>query len=156
MSVRLFEEFQKKNFSVKVGGIKLKGGGDDEEICIAIPLKVSSGQQKPKELDENFIRVIEYEYAVRYLEQMGIESNPKNIQNLLKSNPLSSCELSSGWNNSGSLADVLYIYPNRKKRFTFDTNREQINKKKEEDVLRSSQKSRTFHSTREHEADKLS
>jgi hypothetical protein len=52
-------------------------------------------------LNEEFIKVIEYEYAVRYLEAMGIEPNQKMIQNLLKNQPLSSCELSSGWNNSG-------------------------------------------------------
>lgn len=34
--------------------------------------------------------------------------------------PLSSCEISSGWNNSGWLADVLYIYPNKAKKYTFE------------------------------------
>ena len=47
------------------------------------------------------MKVIEYEYAVRYLEIIGIEANPGNIQRLLLKQPLSSCELSSGWNNSG-------------------------------------------------------
>jgi hypothetical protein len=67
---------------------------------ITIPLK-NSTNSKPQELNEDFIKVIEYEYAVRYLEILGIEPNAKMITNLLKSNPLSSCELSSGWNNSG-------------------------------------------------------
>lgn len=89
-------------------------------------MKNSQGA-KPKELDETFIKVIEYEYAVRYLELMGIEPNPKMIQNLLKANPLSSCELTSGWNNSGSLADILYIYPNKRKKKTFENSRDQIN-----------------------------
>jgi hypothetical protein len=58
------------------------------------------------------------------LEQIGIEPNPKNIANLLLHAPLSSCEFSPGWNNSGWLADVLYIYPNKVKKQTFENNRE--------------------------------
>jgi hypothetical protein len=53
------------------------------------------------ELNDNFVKVIEYEYAVRFLEHLGIEPTAKMITNLLKHNPLSSCELSSGWSNSG-------------------------------------------------------
>jgi len=53
------------------------------------------------ELDENFVKVIQYEYAVRYLEILGIEPNPRNIGNLLKEAPLSSCDFQPGWNNSG-------------------------------------------------------
>lgn len=78
------------------------------------------------ELDENFIKVIQHEYAVRYLEKMGIEANTRNIARLLKQQPLSSCEFSPGWNNSGWLADVLYIYPNKIKKASFDANREVI------------------------------
>jgi len=73
MSLRMFEEFQKKNTSQRMSKTS-PGNNGSEEICIAIPLKNSSGN-KPKELDENFIKVIEYEYAVRYLEHMGIEPN---------------------------------------------------------------------------------
>ena len=116
MSIRLFEEFQRKNVAVKVGSLNSEGRA--EEIVIAIPLK--SQQGKAQELNEEFIKVIEYEYAVKYLEMMGIEPNPKMITNLLRNQPLSSCELSSGWNNSGSIADVLYIYPNKRKKKTFE------------------------------------
>ena len=63
---------------------------------------------------------------MRYLEQIGIEPNSKNIANLLKTAPLSSCEFSPGWNNSGWLADVLYIYPNKLKKQSFENNREAI------------------------------
>ena len=28
--------------------------------------------------------------------------------------------MTSGWNNSGWLADVLYIYPNKAKKYTFE------------------------------------
>jgi hypothetical protein len=62
------------------------------------------------------VKVIQYEYAVRYLEKIGIEANARNIQRLLKTQPLSSCEFSPGWNNSGWLADVLHIYPNKIKK----------------------------------------
>jgi hypothetical protein len=37
------------------------------------------------ELDDNFVKVIQYEYAVRYLEKMGVEANARNIARLLKS-----------------------------------------------------------------------
>ena len=63
---------------------------------------------------------------------MGIEPNSKNIANLLKTAPLSSCEFSPGWNNSGWLADVLYIYPNKVKKQTFENNREAILQMKEQ------------------------
>jgi len=77
--------------------------------------------------------VIQYEYAVKYLEQLGIEPNSKNIANLLKHAPLTSCQFNSGWNNSryesrfnmGSwLADVLYITPNQAKKNTFESKRD--------------------------------
>ena len=77
-------------------------------------------------MNEDFIKVIEYEYAVRYLEVLGIEANTRMIASILKTNPLSSCELSSGWNNSGSLADVLYIYPNKKKKKSFENKWEEM------------------------------
>ena len=79
---------------------------------ITIPLK--SGKGKKAELDSNFIKVIEYEYAVKYLELMGIDPSTKMITQLLNHCPLSSCELKSGWSNTGRLADVLFIYPNKR------------------------------------------
>ena len=78
-------------------------------------------------MDDDFVKVIQSEYAVRYLEQIKIEPNAKNIANLLKHAPLSSCEFSPGWNNSGWLADVLYIYPNKIKKQSFENNRETLN-----------------------------
>lgn len=32
----------------------------------------------------------------------------------------------SGWNNSGALADILYIYPLKKDRKTFDKDKEEL------------------------------
>ncbi len=79
----MFEEFQKKNLVKKVGGLK-STNAQSEELVISIPLK-GSQNGKPQELNEEFIKVIEYEYAVRYLEVMGIEPNNRMIQNILKS-----------------------------------------------------------------------
>ncbi len=42
MGTRLFEEFQKKNITLKVGGMRsAKPGSNSDEIIIAIPLKNS-------------------------------------------------------------------------------------------------------------------
>lgn len=55
-----------------------QSSGDDEKIMITIPLK--GGKEKEKELpSEEFIKVIEYEYAVKYLEIMGIEPTTKMV-----------------------------------------------------------------------------
>jgi len=77
-------------------------------------------------INEEFIKVIEHEYAVKYLEKMGTAATSKAIQRLLKTQPLSSCEIVSGWNNSGALADVLYIYPLKRDKKTFDANKEEM------------------------------
>jgi len=45
---------------------------------------------------------------------------------LLRTQPLSSCEIVSGWNNSGSLADVLYIYPFKADKKTFDQDKDEL------------------------------
>jgi hypothetical protein len=94
-------------------------------MCITIPLKNSQSGKKTV-LDEEFIKVIEYEYAVRYLEHLGINPTANNIAVLLKKHPLSSCELNSGWNNSGQLADILYIFPHKTGKKTFDDNRDEM------------------------------
>ena len=67
---------------------------------------------------------------------MGIEANGRNIAKLLKTQPLSSCEFSPGWNNSGWLADVLYIYPNKLKKQSFDSNRDAIIQLREEQAMK--------------------
>ena len=56
---------------------------------------------------------------------MKIEPNPKNKAQLLKKQPLTSCFIDKGWNNSGWLADNLFIYPLRTKtEKTYENNRE--------------------------------
>ena len=104
MSIRLFEEFQKNNtaFNHKKIGMQEK---DLNQFKITSPLKNSSkvktAQNGSGQLDEDFMRVIEYEYAVRFLESQNTQATQPAIQRLLKKYPLSSCELVSGWNNSG-------------------------------------------------------
>lgn len=127
---RLYQEFMQK---LKVAKVNTQAKEiEDKEIVITIPLKggasvsilSSYNFQQAAELDDKFLKVIQYEYSVRYLEVIGIEPNSKNIANLLKHAPLSSCEFQAGWNNNGWLADMLYIYPNKQKKNNFDQNRE--------------------------------
>lgn len=61
---------------------------EKEEFIITIPL--NGGKEMKQELNEDFAKVIELEYAVRYLEYMGINPTPNMIIRLLKTNPLSS------------------------------------------------------------------
>jgi hypothetical protein len=51
---------------------------------------------------------------------MRINPTVRMISKVLKTAPLSRCEMTSGWNNSGWLADVLYIYPHKPKKYTFE------------------------------------
>ena len=98
---RLYDAFMNKNnlYAKKQSDAFLKDGSN---ICISIQLKNSQKESGKKYiLNEEFIKVIEYEYAVRYLEILGINPTQNNITVVLKKHPLSNCELQSGWNNSG-------------------------------------------------------
>lgn len=128
MGLRLYEQFKKKHIAVSHQSKLTKQGPEEDttEMCIAIPLKSAANSKENNELDENFIKVVEYEYSIRYLESIGVQPNPKNIQRLLKEKPLSSCECVSGYNNSGSSAEVIYIYPNKKTNKNFEQSRDQM------------------------------
>lgn len=65
-----------------------------QPICISIPL---NGGSEPVELTEQFLKVIEKEYAVRYLEQIGVEPTRKHIEKLLQEVPLENCVIKGGW-----------------------------------------------------------
>lgn len=82
MSVRLFEEFQKHNTAFNYRKIA-KNQKDQSQFKITIPLKNSSKvKTKPNgsiQLDEDFIRVIEYEYAVRFLESQNTAPTQQSI-----------------------------------------------------------------------------
>ena len=64
-----------------------------------IPLKGGGGPAR--KLDEDFIKVIQHEYAIRYLECLGLAPTQSNIDRVLEKAPLSSCDFapssSTGW-----------------------------------------------------------
>ena len=62
-----FEAFMKKHNEEKEG----KKYAKNKEIVISIQL---SGGTKSKKLDEEFMRVIQNEYATRYLEILGLSA----------------------------------------------------------------------------------
>ena len=90
---------------------------DKNEVVIKIQL---AGGKVPKKIDEEFMKVIQNEYAVRYLELMGLTPTQANIDKILMKSPLSSCEINCTWNTSGWLADVIMIYPNRISKKSFE------------------------------------
>jgi hypothetical protein len=60
-----------------------KAQNEDEEtqnLCISIAMKNSTKTRPDKiKIDEKFIKVIEHEYAVRYLEHLGLAATPQAI-----------------------------------------------------------------------------
>ena len=102
MTNRLFEDFEKNNTAFKHRKFNSDQQAELDKFCIKIPLKNSQNMRVENiKINEEFIKVIEHEYAVKYLEMMGTAANNRAIQRLLKTQPLSSCEIVSGWNNSG-------------------------------------------------------
>ncbi|CAG9326247.1 unnamed protein product [Blepharisma stoltei] len=110
---RLYDEW-KKTAGDKLPRVFRKKDGEENKstvkpIVISIPLK---GGSEPVELTENFLKVIEREYAVRYLESIGVDPTRKHIEKLLEDMPLDNCEIKARWRQtSGWLADVIDIYP---------------------------------------------
>jgi hypothetical protein len=72
----------------------------EEDTCISISLANTANKKVPV-IDESFVKAIELEYAVKYLEMLKINPTPKNISVILAKHPLSSCELGSGQNTNG-------------------------------------------------------
>jgi len=79
---RQYEEFAKKNKNI-IGTKNQredKNAAENGTLCIAIPMKNSTKTRSDKILlDEKFIKVIEHEYAVRYLEHMGLQATQQSI-----------------------------------------------------------------------------
>lgn len=69
---------------------------------------------------------MQFEYACKYLEQLGLNCTPSNVDSVLEKAPLSSCEIIPGWNNSGWLADTVTIVPLSLKK-GFDYHRSEYN-----------------------------
>lgn len=51
---------------------------------------------------------------------LGMEATSNNINLILKNHPLNTCEINCGLNDTGDVTEVLYIYPHKKGRKTFD------------------------------------
>ena len=71
----------------------------------SIHTQVTAGRTKEELraliLNEDFIKTVEFEYAVSYLKRMKIEPSDKNIASILKKHPLSGCNIrTSGWDNT--------------------------------------------------------
>lgn len=80
-----------------------------------IPLRA---QDKPVDFQKSFWSsdALKHEYATRYLEQIGAELTPDNIQTVLKNVPLENCKCTPAWKSRGWLADCIYIHPNPNKK----------------------------------------
>ena len=68
----------------------------------------SLSENRDKVIDDAFVRAVEYEYAVKYLEYLGIEPTPKNISIILQMAPLTECTIKAGWESSGYSLDNKY------------------------------------------------
>lgn len=74
---RLFDEFEKKNTAFKHKSYATQN--KEKDFCIAIPFKPSKNQRNKLVLDEDFIKVIEQEYAIKYLEAKGTTASHQAI-----------------------------------------------------------------------------
>ena len=122
----LYENFMRKlKQEQHYQSFREKADNKKRNIKIEIQLKgaTTSGT---KTLDESMMKVIQNEYAVRYLEQLGLQPTQTNIEKVLKNAPLSSCEFQAVWNNSGWIADSITIYPSKPNKKTFDIQREEM------------------------------
>lgn len=83
----------------------------------SIEIKLNAAYAKEEfQIDETIIKIIENEYATKYLESLNIEPTLQNIRQLLTTKPLSDCQIiSGGWSGSGIVAENIYVIPNKRK-----------------------------------------
>ena len=80
MTNRLFAEFEKNNTAFKHRKFNQDQQAELDKFCIQIPLKNSQNMKKDNiRINEEFIKVIEHEYAVKYLEKMGTAATTQAI-----------------------------------------------------------------------------
>ena len=80
MTNRLFAEFEKNNTAFKHRKFNQDQQAELDKFCIQIPLKNSQNMKKDNiRINEEFIKVIEHEYAVKYLEKMGTAATNQAI-----------------------------------------------------------------------------
>lgn len=114
---RLYDTWHKENSHKLPKAFKTIKGAKasdlyEKPVEITIYLKKRAD---PTDLSEEFLKTIEQEYAVRYLELLGVAPTAKNVQKIKEQVPLVSCEIKGKWlRTSGWLADALTICPNRK------------------------------------------
>lgn len=72
MTNRLFKEFERNNKAFKHRKFNEDQQAELDKFCIRIPLKNSQNMRAENvKINEEFIKVIEHEYAVKYLEKIG-------------------------------------------------------------------------------------
>ncbi|KAM3136491.1 hypothetical protein pb186bvf_011449 [Paramecium bursaria] len=103
-----------------------------EERIFHIKLKNTQNELNI-EKDSNFVKIIEQEYATKYLESLGIEATSKNIQMILKQYPLKNCDVTAGWNTSGLYADTITIIVRQK---AHDKKDRSISKGNKDDIVK--------------------
>lgn len=108
--------------------MKLKNGQLKEQFVIKeIEIRLRPPKQdvdklpvdernKKMPLDDNVIKIIENEYATKYLESLNIEPTVQNIRQLLQMKPLSECQIiSGGWSGGGMMAENIRVIPNKRR-----------------------------------------
>jgi len=84
---------------------------------ITIPLRYVAGQEIGN--PEDYFKVINDEYATRYLEQLGVAPTHSNKQAVLRNMPLRECEMQASWaSRTSSVADSVTILPPQKKKLS--------------------------------------
>jgi len=80
MTNRLFNAFEASNTAFKHRRFNEDQQAELDKFCIKIPLKNSQNMRVENiKINEEFIKVIEHEYAVKYLEQMGTVASTQAI-----------------------------------------------------------------------------
>ena len=107
---RLFQQYQKDN---RILQPKLRKE-EHTNLSIEIKLRNANLAKLKSDLDngdplktkgalsEEFIKMIEHEYATQYLKLgMNLEATPANINTILKNYPLTKCEIQGTMNSTG-------------------------------------------------------
>lgn len=75
---------------------------------LAIPLHP---QDKPQDFPPSFQHHLREEYAVRYLEKLGVTPTPETMRLVESHVPIEKCAVTAAWKSRGWLADFVYIAP---------------------------------------------
>lgn len=78
----------------------------------AIPMR---SREKPMEITSEHHPALESEYAVRYLEKIGVTPTPENMKLVTTYAPIDQCRVTAAWKSRGWVADTLYVTPHFQK-----------------------------------------